>query len=83
MLHPELTAKDAVIFPFCLIVLWKQSVMQQKQLHLGGLFYFLTIFVNIKVHTVFAEMLSLKITLPLWKESKCIGNELRLGFEVG
>lgn len=33
MLHPELTAKDAIIFPSCLIVLWKQSVMQEKQLH--------------------------------------------------
>lgn len=49
------------------------------------LFYFLTIFVNIKVHTVLEKMLSLKHTVSVRarKQNKSNSNELSLGFEVG
>lgn len=49
------------------------------------LFYFLTIFVNIKVHTVFGKMLSLKhaVSLQARKQNKSNSNEIILGFVVG
>lgn len=49
------------------------------------LFYVLTIFVNIKVHTVLKKMLSLNHTVSVGvrKENKSNGNVIRLDFEVG
>lgn len=50
------------------------------------LFYFLTIFVNIKVHIVFEKTLSLKhasCSLRARKQNKSNGNEIILGFVVG
>lgn len=48
------------------------------------LFYFLTIFVNIKVHILFEKMLSLKhaVSLRARKQNKSNGNEIILGFVV-
>lgn len=49
------------------------------------LFYFLTIFVNIKVNIVFEKMLSLKhvVSLRAGKQNKSNNNEIILGFVAG